>query len=270
LFIFAPVKIVLKNIDINEFNDIFFSPIRVTYPIEKNYKESIPAYIQAARAQSMMSSACIYILDYVEKKFVYVSEKERIMCGYSNDEIEKMGIDFLKNILYAGDLDLFTKINDLGFSYFFNQIEPSERQNYWATYDLRTVTKNNDVELHNFRFFPLVVDTNGNIILAMVQINLSTNKKSGNLLIYSINEHQFFEYDDGKKRFVPVRQRLLSKKEKQMLKLFSKGLTIKEIGEALSIRPNSLSYYNKSILTKLKVENMKEAVFLYSQMEDVL
>jgi len=184
----------MKNFDINSFSDVFFSPIQTELPICEGYKECIPQYVRAATAQSLLSNAGIYIFDYVEKKFVYMAEKEKMMFGYSANEIETIGVSFFQKILYSEDIEIFTKINNSGFDYFFNKIEPSDRHNYWATYDLRTVTKDNEVELYNFRFFPFVVDEKGNLILAMVQIDLSTNKKSGNFLIYSIKEKIFLEF----------------------------------------------------------------------------
>ena len=259
----------MDSIESKEFNDIFFSPIRMDFPIEENYKDSVPHYVRAAVVQSQITNACVYILDYVEKKFLYLSEKERLLCGYTIGEIEKMGIDYLREILYSDDVELFTGINERGFDFFY-KIEPSERHNYWATYDLRIVTKSGNIELYNFKFFPLVIDTKGNIILTMVQIDISTSTQSGNFQIYSIAEKKYYEYNVKKDCFMPVKQRFLNANEKQVLKLFSQGFAIKEVADKMSLELYTVNYYNKTILLKLNVKNMKEAVLIYSQRGDIL
>ena len=255
----------METIDINNFNDIFFSPVKQKYSGNKSYKESIPQYKQLATSLTRMSGMSLYIFDYIEKKFVYISENNKITCGYSVDEIESMGVDFFRIILYGDDMETFTKINDFGLNLFFNKLELSERCNYWASYDLRVVTKENEIHLYNFRFSPLVVDADGNLVLAMVQVDASTNKKPGNFLIYSINEHKFFEYNFEKDRLIPLKQRLLNNNEKKVLNLLARGLTINKVGNELSFDSNTMDYYNRSIISKLKVLNMKEAVFLYAK-----
>jgi len=260
----------MKNKVLNKFLEEFFAPIRINNPIDEKYKERIPNYVRAADAQSQITNASLYILDYVEKRLVFVSDKERIMCGYSKGEIEKMGISFLKNILYPDDLELFKNINEDIFCFYYNKIEPSESYNYWATYDLRIITKDDETDLFNFRFLPLDVDAMGNIILAMVQVDIPTNKKPGNLLIYSITERKFFEYKKENNTLAPVKLRLLNKREKQVIKLLSKGLIIKEIAEIMAAEKFTINYYCKSILQKMGVSNMKEAVSLYAQKGNIL
>ena len=259
----------MNGIEYNDFIDLFFSPIRVDFPVEENYKEHIPQYVRSAMAQSQITSACVYILDYNEKNFVYMAEKERMLCGYTVEEIKIKGIGFFSEMLYSDDLELFAKINKQGFDFFY-EIEPSERHNYWATYDLRIVAKTGKIELHNFRFLPLVVDNKGNIILAMVQIDISTSTDSGNFQVYSINEQKFYRYNEKSKSFKPVKQRLLNEKEKMVLKLLSQGYAIKEVAEKMEIQLHTVNYYNKAILAKLMVKNMKEAVLIYSQRGDIL
>ena len=254
----------------DNFSEFYFSQIQVEMPVDETYKENIPHYVLAAKAQAQITNACIYIMDYYEKKFVYITEKERIMCGYSKEEIEVMGIDFFAKILHPDDVELFNTINYLGFDFFYNQIDFSQRHNFWATYDLRVITKSGEVELLNLRSIPFLVDERGNIILMMVQKDISTSAKSGNLKIFSIAEQKYYQFCKREKRFVPLKQRLLNENEKQVLKLLSQGLANKEVADMLEMRLHTINYYNRSILDKLNVTNMKEAILLFAQRGELL
>jgi len=263
--------IAMSSTDTNEFSYIFFSPIQIDPPVELNYKEHIPQYIRAATAQSQLASGCVYIFDYVERKILFVSDKVQALYGYSTDEIEAMEkMSFFEILIHPEDLSIVETINKQGFDFLFNEVEPSERHLYWATYDLRVVSKTGAVELQNFKFLPLVIDSKGNLILAIVQVDVSTKKKPGNFLVYSVKENQFLEYSKNKKCFVAVKQKLLSEKEKQVLKMSAHGLTIKEIADKMNESLNTVHFYNKNIFKKLNVTNMKEAVLVYAQNKEFL
>jgi len=253
-----------------DFCDIFFSPIQVDYPIDEGYKENIQHYVRAAIVHSHISSTCIFIYDYVEKKFVYFSENERFMCGYTADEINLMGVHFFKKILHPDDMKLFETMNKIRHDFIYNQIDPSERHNYWSTCDLRVVTRDGQTRLQNYRLIPFLNDSKGNVILEMVQIDVSTRKQSGNYELYSIKENSFLKYDEQNKCFMRVKHKFLSTMEKEVLLLMSKGLTIKEVADKMSIEIFTVNYYTKSILNKLNASNMKEAVFLFGQRGDLL
>ena len=260
----------MNNNEKIDFSDIFFSPIQVDYPLDESYKENIQHYVQAAIALSHIAGTCIYIFDYVENKFVYFSEKDRMMCGYSVEEINSMGVYFFEKILHPDDMKSFELINKIRYDFIYNHIDPSERHYYWTTCDLRIVTKSGKTRLQNYRFLPFLNDSKGNMILEMAQIDISTREKSGNYEIYSIKENKFLKYDDRKKCFAPVKHKFLSSMEKEVLLLTSKGFTIKEVANKMSIEVFTVNYYTKSILNKLNVSNMKEAVFLYGQRGDLL
>ena len=253
-----------------DFFDIFFSPIQVDYPIDESYKEKVQHYVHAAVAHSHISSTCIYIFDYVENKFVYFSENDKMMCGYPVDEINSMGVYFFEKILHPDEMNSFEKMNKIRYDFIYNHINPSERHYYWATCDLRIVTKCGKTRLQNYRFIPFLNDSKGNIILEMAQIDISTRKKPGNCEIYSVKENKFLKYDDRKKCFASVKHRFLNTMEKEVLLLVSKGFTIKEVADKMLIEVFTVNYYTKSILNKLNVSNMKEAVFLYGQRGDLL
>ena len=77
----------MDNTASNGFTQFYFSQVRFELPVDEKYKENIPQYILAASAQAQITNACIYIMDYYEQKFVYITVKERMMSGYSKEEI---------------------------------------------------------------------------------------------------------------------------------------------------------------------------------------
>ena len=252
-----------------DFKELFFSPIECDFEEDKSYQKGIPYYIALAQAFSITGNSCLYILDYVEKKIVYFDHKARFLCGYSPEEIEQLGIDFFQKMLHPNDIRLFQKINDKGFEFFYSRVLPEDKKKYWANYDLCTISKTGEQEVHNFRFYPLVVNERGNMILCMVQISLSPFNQSGNFFICSEKEHKWYEYSDDKGKFV-IKRGKLNLNEKKTLEFMSKGYTTKEMKAKTTINESTINYYKSSIYKKLGVKNANEAIYLYTLMGDYL
>jgi DNA-binding CsgD family transcriptional regulator len=66
---------------------------------------------------------------------------------------------------------------------------------------------------------------------------------------------------DGSKKMVP--EKVLTKREREVLKLLSEGLHYKEIGQAMKISTETVRHYAKSIYKKLCVTSRTEAAVAY-------
>ena len=232
--------------------------------VDVSYKEVLINFIEFLKVQEEIKNTSICLIDYVEKKFSYITQNDLFLCGYSVEEVERLGIHFFDNVLYPDDKHLFETINKIAYNFFSNQTTPQNRKNYWASYDLRFINKNGTVKMLHFMFRPLVMDSNGNPIICLIQACLSGKSQSGNLCIYSTKDHQFFEYSNSTRKFIPVKRKKLNESEKQVLILLSQGFIGKEIANKLSKKENTIKYYFSSIHRKLNVSNNNEAVYLYA------
>lgn len=64
-------------------------------------------------------------------------------------------------------------------------------------------------------------------------------------------------------RAAPGPDELLSKRELQVIRLISDGLTLQEIGEKLELSPHTIKTYNQRIMSKLKIHTKNE-LFKYA------
>ncbi len=248
-----------------DFRELFFAPVKIEHPVDFSYKTNLGNYKSLLDSISNVSNSCFYLLDYTERNFAYIPDNELLLCGYTVEEAERMGINFLEKILHPDDHELLDRIITKGFD-FLNRVAPHDRINYMGIYDLRLVTKSGKVRLANIKFCPFIMDEKGNLILGLVRISLSTRKHPGNFCIYSTREKQLYEYSEKKQEFVKKQQKPLSSKEKEILTLMAQGYTGKQIENKISLSSSNYKYYQKSIFRKLNVSNGKEAIFLFTQM----
>ena len=53
---------------------------------------------------------------------------------------------------------------------------------------------------------------------------------------------------------------VLSKRELEILQLYSRGLTINEIAETIFVSPNTVKFHRKKLFEKLEVGTITEAI----------
>ena len=110
------------------------------------------------------------------------------------------------------------------------------------------------------RVFYVGIESNGSIRLALCLYNLAGDK--------SIRESYICDSLTG--RILSLEQQdyndLLSKREKEVLKHITRGLSSKEISEALSISIHTVSRHRQNILSKLCASNSIEACRIAKQL----
>lgn len=154
-------------------------------------------YLESIKAFARLSNNSVYIIDYKEKGFEYVSDNPLLLCGHSAREVQQMGYDFYIKYVIKKDLDLLLKINQIGFD-FYEKIPLKERKDYTISYDFHLKNQEGKKILVNQKLTPLFLTDEGKIWKALCLVSLSSSNYAGNIKIYKKGNQKFLEYNEEK------------------------------------------------------------------------
>ncbi|CAZ97358.1 LuxR C-terminal-related transcriptional regulator [Zobellia galactanivorans] len=237
----------------------FFSFENSVGEIPKGSQEQALDYLEAIKAFSRATYKSIYVIDYQKRGFEYVSDNPLFLCGHTADEIKEMGYAFYFKYVIKSDLDLLIKINKVGFE-FYDRIPLEERKEHTISYDFHIKNQEGKIILINQKLTPMFLTENGKIWKAVCIVSLSTERQAGNIKIYKKGNHKIFKYNlDGD--FWKADEKIkLSSREKEILQLSIRGLTIKEIAESIYVSPDTVKFHRRKLFDKLEVTNISEAI----------
>lgn len=237
----------------------FFSNRNTVSQISDNDLKQTANYLEPIKAFARTTYKSIYIIDYQEKGFEYVSENPLFLCGHKADEVKEMGYAFYFKYVIKEDLDLLLKINTIGFD-FYDKIPVEERKYHTISYDFHLKNQEGKTILINQKLTPMFLNGEGKIWKAICIISLSAEQNSGNIKIYKKGDNKIFKYDlEGD--FWKAEEKInLTNREKEVLQFSTRGYTINEIAETIFVSPDTVKFHRKKLFEKLGVANISEAI----------
>ncbi|MFD0997871.1 response regulator transcription factor [Ohtaekwangia kribbensis] len=216
-------------------------------------------YLDAVRAFARLTYESVYIINYETMTFEYVSENPLFLCGYSPDEVMKLGYEFYFKNIPEDDLILLNTINELGFD-FFKDLPGEEKIQYSITYDFHLVNGDGKKTLINHKLTPLLLTKDKKMWKAMCIVSISHHKTSGNIYIYKQGSNETWALDLKDKRWHKSEKPRLTNREIEVLRLYAQGLSINEIAAKVSVAPDTVKYYRRQIFDRLNVSTIAEAL----------
>lgn len=237
----------------------FFSLKNTVTIVSKRERFQAANYLEAVKAFARTTNKSIYVIDYQEKGFEYVSDNPLFLCGHSAEEIQEMGYVYYFKYVTKPDLNLLVKINDIGFD-FYEKIPLQERKEYTISYDFHIQNQEGKTILINQKLTPLFLTESGKIWKAICIVSLSAARNAGNIKIYQKGIPKIYAYDLEREVWKVDEKIKLSGREKEILQLSTRGYTIKEIGEAVFVSPETVKFHRRKLFNKLEVSNISEAI----------
>lgn len=223
------------------------------YVDEKEY-ETVMDTVVAAVDSAVKTTGCgVYILDYYKKNVFYVSANIRQWCGLEAGEVLKTGHDAYLKYIPNEDLEMLYEINDAAFRFWY-RLPAGQLLNYVNTYDFH---------YHDFmvnqRYNPMIIK-NGRIWLAMCTVSMSSQHRSGNIIMKNVADGTRYEYSRKNKCWIMLPPIVLSEKEKNIIRYSAQGMSSAEIAELFHVRMETVRSQKKNLFKKLEVGSMSEAI----------
>ncbi|WP_298511841.1 LuxR family transcriptional regulator [uncultured Kordia sp.] len=239
--------------------DDFFSFINRVDDVSKEDQKQAVNYLESIDAFARTTYKSLYVIDYKEKGFDYVSDNPLFLCGNTAEEVKKMGYAFYFKHVVEEDLELLLKINTIGFEY-YEKVPVEERKDYTISYDFHLINKEGEKTLINHKMTPLFLTAEGKLWKAIAIISLSSEAKSGNIKVTNKKSNKVYSYDLEGDFWKETEALKLTNREKEILKHSTRGYTISQIAEIMFVSPDTVKFHRKKLFEKLAVANISEAI----------
>jgi DNA-binding CsgD family transcriptional regulator/predicted DNA-binding protein YlxM (UPF0122 family) len=211
-----------------------------------------------------MLTEAVYVIDFEERRFRYVSKHSLFCIDHTPEEIMEMGYDYYKIAIHPDDIKMWLKILEAIQQRLQDPDKPADKINYFScTFRIKAPFSNGRENIYltvHHKLKPILCDRAVRFGLCMLSTSVIHN--IGNLRTYYEDSLDYDEYTRGFwKRF---ELRALTSRERSLLMLAGEGKTIKEIANVLNVSPKTIQNTESSLFEKLCVHSMRQA-FIYAQ-----
>ncbi len=231
-----------------------------------NKLEEIPAadqtpqsYLEVVKAFARLTYESVYLIDYTDMSFEYVSDNPLFLCGYTAEEVLQLGYEFYFRHVPEKDLEFLALMNEAAFE-FYASIPVQERTKYSIRYDFHLIDKKDKQILINHKLTPLFLTKDGRMWKSICIVSLSPHQAAGNVHISKEGSSETWELNIATKKWYPTEKPVLTDRELEVLRLHAQGLSIQQIAEKIFVSPDTVKYYRRRIFQRLEVSNIMDAL----------
>ena len=256
---FVPLHcVMLNNYTMTASKGDFFISANSVYNVSEEEYERIELLLNATKAFARATHQCVYVIDYFQKGFLYVSDDIEMLCGEPVEKVQEFGYDLYLKHVPEEEVRMLLEINREGFE-MANTIEPEERMQYTISYDFHLINGKKK-QLINHTLTPIMMTRDGRIWLALCTIAPSTKNTPGNVVLKKAGESWYHAYSLTKHQWEVKEAVKLTEMERDILRLSSQGYTMDEIATQLCKSIDTIKTYKKRLFAKLEVRSIAEAL----------
>ena len=207
-------------------------------------------------ALALLSGCGLLVFDHDKHNFLYVSPNIWRWYGIEAKVVKSKGYGIYAENAPIDDSLMLHTINVICEKR-MESLSDCERRSKLISYDFRFYVKGKIVMI-NHRIMPLSFK-NGKLLLSLCFVSLSFSKTSGHVVLRSVNDDSFYEYNFSTHLWMHKTSIKLSDKEKHLLHLIARGFTSKEIAEDICKSEETVKAYRKAMKKKLGAPNCMAA-----------
>ena len=220
--------------------------------------ERLAPFVEMAEAIANLSYQGVYIVDVATNKFIYVSEYPLLRCGYSLEEIQSKGFDFLYELIPDSERNLITNAGQ-SLVYSFREIPLEYKRKLFIHLNFHISSGNGFVMVcHKLQMVDLDHLGRPRLLLGVVSPSVYADKP--NVIAYIRDTDYTYRYFSDVSGWESVNVVHLSEEELTMLRLSMQGYSMDEIGDLMFKSPETIKFYRRQVFLKLNVKNITEAI----------
>lgn len=210
----------------------------------------------------------VMILDYYRGEYAYISSREYLLCGYSHNEVLKMGKNFIQAIITEEDKLFLERIQELMIQYLHSL--PFKRRDKMTLFINHQIKDKLGATFSvDIRLTPFLFNKDGYLWMVLGTASFSPKAQQREAYIEMSDTLEHHVYSFAKKSFIPTQPEVLTEKEKIILLLTSRGFTELETANNLHISVNTVKSHKRNIYKKTHTANFSEA-FVYASTHRML
>ncbi|MDQ6478978.1 helix-turn-helix transcriptional regulator [Dyadobacter sp. LHD-138] len=235
-----------------------------------NPQSSAFDYAQYLKEQTTVGSIChltssaVFLLDYSTKSYPYIDAHSRAIVGHSRHAFIEGGLEFMLHNYHKRDLTVYNRLIFPDRLHFLSSLVTDSSFQYRFTHNYRF--KRTDGAYSNIlQHCTLIPSQDGSGPVALLGAVLDITHCSGVGKVM----HQIEKWDQDR-GWIPVltksyypdleENKLLSKREIEILKWLQEGYTSREVADRLHISFHTVTTHRKNMLEKTNAQNTTELI----------
>lgn len=197
------------------------------------------------------SASFFYLFDFVNMRYLYVSESiKNIVTGYVAKDWIENGPEWVLSKVYPNDVRRLKDLHKELFSFYYT-LAVEERKEYKYSWEFRLVRKDGQIIWLMQQGCFIEIDEQGRPMLTFDTLSDTTHLKKDN----SMSLTMFKDENSPKlKLYFPISgKEPFTKREIELVKLLSSGLSSKQLADRLSISPHTVDTHRRNMLKKCGV-----------------
>lgn len=210
-----------------------------------------------------------YIVNLHNFSIEYISDSVKAFTGKEPDTIDLQ--ELLQRIV-PEDLEILSLKSKVNSHFYTCFVDKKEALEYKNIFSYRMQGANGRIHTMLYQAFPLSVLDNGSpehvfcIHTDVSHLKLSSNNSVS--FVHMNGGRSFYNVDVSGGKFIPENiegpdsdlSKLLSEREKEIIRAFSKGLNAEQIARQLNLSPHTVKTHRRNILQKSNCTNTTELV----------
>ncbi len=226
---------------------------------DEDYERIMPK-IEMIKRLAEIESSIYAVFDMHKHNYLLQSKEQLEIFGFDKYQRQSIDLEMHYERIHPDDLAFVLETDNMLYQFLSGMSSFNEKKDYKLVYDFRTKNTDGFYVRHIHQSIPLEQDRNGKTWLTLVishpNSERAPNEKSQRRLInIKTGELHLFNKTDGKNSGV-----LLTKREKEVLILVSRGYDSYNIADKMKISINTVNNHRQNILRKTRTENATQAV----------
>ena len=203
------------------------------------------------------ASSFFYLFNFVQMRYLYVSESIKDIMGYTARDWIDRGPDWVFTTVYPEDVQRFKDLHKALFQHYYS-LPFSERKEHKYVWEVRVVRNDGKIIWLRQEGSFIEIDNDGKPMVTFDILTDTTQYKKDKSMTLTMFKNatsepfQLYFPLSGSEPF--------TKREVELMKLLSEGLTSKEIGERLFISPHTVDTHRRHMLKKTRRKDSSKLI----------
>lgn len=202
-----------------------------------------------------------YLLDFYDMSINNISSSFKEIHGIDSEEIHH--INQIIGLVHPEDIPFVISAENLAIEMICNELGADKLMKYKLCYNFRIKTAGDKYELLNHQSLLLSQNEDGKLGKAInihTIISHLTQKNNFNLSLIGIGEPSYLNIEVRNHRPELFQNQIFTRREMEVLKLITEGLTSEGIADRLFISHETVKTHRKNILEKSACTNTAELI----------
>lgn len=202
----------------------------------------------------------IHILNFLTDEFLYLSETKDFIGGYTSDDISGRGWKFFIDICIPQGRNVLSKAIVFADD-FFSKLPVEKKKDYSISFNYTIKVKDSNMDMKvNHQLAPLYIDSMNRAAVFIGTVFPGSNALGNTMLIRNVKEGKRWAYNVAGNCLEALAPACLTPMEKRMMSCACSGMTTNMMSSILNKSADTINGYRKSVIAKLGVQNLQEAV----------